>query len=248
MGETGTSQACPPFDIHQPTAVHHLGRSPTSPSPDTQPSRPCDFVASFDLRLRSGLYSLPTGRPVGRYFLFCEATGHEHPQRDRRPGRRCRTHAPRPPATSRASSCPTPSSSAPPTPTTAITLQSLPLRLARAARMSPMQIADVIAKQMRSPAYVGEVSGRCRRASSTSASPTAGWPSRSTRSSQPAPTFAAQRPRRGAEGAGRVRQRQPHGPAARRQRALGVDRRLAGARAGSRRLRGREGIPGQRRS
>src|SRR3954468_2705562 len=34
---------------------------------------------------------------------------------------------------------------------------SLPLRLARAARMSPMQIADVISKQMQSPAYVGEM-------------------------------------------------------------------------------------------
>src|SRR5436190_18427681 len=34
---------------------------------------------------------------------------------------------------------------------------SLPLRLARAARMSPMQIADLISKQMQSPAYVGEM-------------------------------------------------------------------------------------------
>ena len=56
---------------------------------------------------------------------------------------------------------------------------NLPLRLARSARQSPMQLAETIAKHM--PGARGR-SARCRwrrRASSTSASPTPGWPSRS---------------------------------------------------------------------
>ena len=125
---------------------------------------------------------------------------------------------------------------------------SLPLRLARAARMSPHadrcrhREAAAVARLHRrgegAAARLHQLPPRRRLAG-----PAGRRDHRTRARASPQSDLGA-----GQQGAGRVRQRQPHGAAARRQRPLGVDRRLAGARAGGCRLRGREGVPGQRRA